>query len=387
MSQLDNMRIWLGICSIALLPASARAADITVGFVTSLSGNASSIGVPYSKGIAAAREYKKEIGGHKVRFIQLDDASDPSTATRNARKLVEDDKVDVLIGTATAVSTIAMTAVAVELKVPMIAIAPLSEKPVPSDKQWSVTVVPPPSVMVKVVTDKIRKDGKTDVGYIGFSDSWGDFVFDGAKAAEARGDIKVVANERYARSDTSVTGQILKLLAAKPSSVLIGGAGTQGALPMLSLAERNYKGAVYGTVALANADFVRVGGKAVEGIQVGAAPAVVAGQLPDGHYAKKLSLAFRDAYEKANGSTTKDGFSVSAFDAWLVVDDAAKRVDKTLNPGTAEYRKALNDAILTTHELPGVSGVYTFKPGKYAGSDERAQVMVRLVNGAWIYSP
>ncbi len=211
----------------SLVAASNAEADMTIGFVTSLSGPGSSIGIPYGRGIQAAMEYKSEVNGEKIRLIQLDDGSDPSAATRNARKLIEEEKVDLLIGTATTPSTIAMMAVATELKVPMIAVSPLIGQPNPAD-QWAISVPQPASLLVKVVADRMKRDAMKNIGYIGFSDAWGDLVYNGAKAAEADDGIKVLTNERYARVDTSVTGQILKVLAARPDAVLIGGSGTQG---------------------------------------------------------------------------------------------------------------------------------------------------------------
>ncbi|WP_407147070.1 ABC transporter substrate-binding protein [Bradyrhizobium sp. ORS 86] len=369
-----------------LLAASVAQADITVGFVTSLSGPGASLGIPYGRGIQAALEYKGEVNGEKIKLIQLDDGSDPSAATRAARKLIEEEKVDLLIGTATTPSTIAMTAVATELKVPMIAVSPLAGQPDPAD-QWGVSVPQPASLLVKVVADRMKRDGMKNIGYIGFSDAWGDLVYSGAKAAEAADGLKVLTNERYARVDTSVTGQILKVLAARPDAVLIGGSGTQGALPLLALSERGFKGKTYGTVALVNPDFVRVGGKAVEGIQVSAGPVIVAEQLPDSHFAKKLALEFRAAYQKANNMPTTDGFSAYSFDGWRIFTSAAERALKTAKPGTVEFRKALRDEILNTKELAGVHAVYNFKPGAYHGVDERALVIVRLSNGAWTYAP
>ncbi len=362
-------------------------ADIVVGFVSSLSGNGSSIGIPYQKGIAAAFAYKSEINGQKVRLIQLDDGSDPSMATRNARKLIEEEKVDVLIGSATTPATIAMTSVAAELKVPMIAVSPLPPRPAAGTEQWSIAVPQPASLLVKVTADRMKRDGMKTVGFIGFSDAWGDLVYNGAKAAEERGDFKVVTNERYTRTDTSVTGQILKVMAAKPDAVLDGGSGTQGALPLIALTERNYKGRTYGTASLANADFIRVGGKAAEGIQVSTGPVIVADQLPDGHFGKKLGLAFREIYLKTNGVPTTDSFSGYSFDAWIILADAATRAMKTAQPGTPEFRTALRDAILSTKDVSGVHAIYNFKPGENYGVDDRSLVMVRLANGAWTYSP
>lgn len=376
-----------GILAVLMATTSFARADITVGFVSALSGNGASIGIPYAKGIAAAYAYKSEMAGQKIRLIQLDDGSDPSTATRNARKLIEEEKVDVLIGTATTPATIAMTAVAAELKVPMIAISPLPIKPTSAADQWAISVPQPAWLLVKIVADRMKRDNIKTVGFIGFSDAWGDLVYAGAKAAEERGDLKVLTNERYARTDTSVTGQILKVVAAKPDAVLDGGSGTQGALPLIALSERNFKGGTYGTVSLVNADFVRVGGKAADGIQVSAGPIIVAEQLPDDHFAKKLGLTFRDVYQKTNGIPTVDGFSAYSFDAWLVLDNAVTRAIKTAQPGTPDFRAALREAILNTKDVSGIHAIYNFKPGENYGVDERSLVIVRLVNGAWKYTP
>lgn len=378
-------KLCVSLVALAAMTSAARA-DITVGFVTSLSGAGSSIGIPYGRGIAAAFAYRAEVAGQKIKLIQLDDASDPSAATRNARKLAEEEKVDVLIGTATAPSTIAIAAVASELKVPFIAVSPIQPTADPAN-QWAIAIPQPAPLLVKVVADRMKRDGVKKVGYIGFSDAWGDLVYNGAKTAEGRGDIQVVTNERYARTDTSVTGQVLKLVAARPDGVLIGGSATQGALPLLALAERGYKGPTYGTTALVNPDFVRVGGKAADGIKVSTGPVIVADQLPDGHFAKKLSADFREAFLKANNVPSTDGFSGYSFDAWMVLMDAVPRALKTAQPGSSAFRTALRDALLSTKEVPGVHAVYNFKPGETHGVDERSLVIVTLKNGVWTYTP
>jgi branched-chain amino acid transport system substrate-binding protein len=368
--------------------ATAAQAEITVGFITSQSGPGSSIGVLYDRGMKAAVEYASSVGAEKIKLIQLDDGSDPSSATRNARKLVEENKVDLLIGTSTAASTSAMVPIANELKVPMIAISPISVAANDAGDRWAIVMPQPPTLMVKVVVDRMKRDGVKQFAYIGFSDAWGDLVYNGAqKPAEADG-LKILTNERYARTDTSVTGQVLKMMATKPDAVLLGGAATQGALPPLALTERGYKGPLYGTPALLNTDFIRVGGKSVEGVQVSAGPVIVAEQLPDSHFSKKISMDFRAAYQKANGMPTSDGFSAYSFDAWLVFLDAAKRAMATgAKPGTPEFRVALKNAIFSTKDLVGTHAIYNYKPSDSYGVDERALVMVRLVNGQWKYEP
>ncbi|PTW56622.1 amino acid/amide ABC transporter substrate-binding protein (HAAT family) [Breoghania corrubedonensis] len=370
------------------LAATAAQAEIKVGFVTALSGAGASIGIPYEKGIKAAFEYQSEVGGEKITLISLDDGSDPSAASRAARKLVEEEHVDLLIGSAQATSTIAMVAVANELHVPMIAISPINVTPAKDGERWAIAMPQTPALMVKVIAKRMQRDGIKTVGYIGYNDAWGDFVYDGAKAAEADGGPKVTTNERYSRTDTSVTGQVLKVLASRPDAFIDGGSGTQGALPLIELRKRGFKGPFYGTPSVLNADFIRVGGAAVEGIQVSAGPVVVTSQLPDDHFAKKPGMAFHEAYAKVNnGEQVTDGFSGYSFDGWLVFLDAAEKALKEEKPGTQAFRKALNDAIFTTKDLPGVHAVYNFTPASSYGVDERSLVVVKLVEGKWVYQP
>jgi branched-chain amino acid transport system substrate-binding protein len=376
-------RLAIIAAGVALSATMARA-DITVGFVTSLSGSGASIGIPYGHGMDAALEYASSVGGQKIKVIRLDDNTDPALGARDARKLVEQDKVDILIGTATTPSASAMMAVAAELHVPMISLSPIKAT---ANDSWGISIVQPPPFMISVPVDRMVRDGVKTVGFIGFSDAWGDLVYSGVKHAADVGKIKLVATERYARTDTSVTGQALKIFAAHPDAVMDGGSGTQAALPILALAQLGYKGKFFGTPALLNADFIRVGGKAVEGVTVSAGPVMVADQLPDSSYAKNISLAFLAAYKKATGQVSTNAFSPYTFDAWLVFLDSAKRALKEAQPGTVAFRTALKNAIFATKDLDGTNGIYNCHPGSAYCSDQRGLILVRLVDGKWQYAP
>jgi branched-chain amino acid transport system substrate-binding protein len=360
---------------------SAHAADLKVGVNVALSGPNSSLGIPYSKGMQAALAYKAQVNGHKIQLILLDDGSDPTAAARNARKLVQEDKVDVLMGSSGVPSSVAIAQVAKETKTPMIGLSPISIDG--ADNPWVITVAQPTQLMVDAVVERMKHNGVKSVGYIGFSDAWGDLVYDALmKAAPAAG-IKVVSNERYARADQSVTGQVLKIMALQPDAVMTGGSGTPGALPFLALAERGYKGGVYGQHGLINPDFIRVAGASGQGALMPTGPVIVAEQLPDNYPTKKIALDFRKEFQKVNGTPTTDAFSAYSFDAWMVFADAAARALAKGEPGTPEFRVALRDAIFSTKEVVGTHGVYNFKPGDIYGVDKRARVIVKLDNGHW----
>ena len=380
---LHSVRFAAAVAIASVIAFPAKAAEITVGLITSMTGPGASIGIPYSKGLAAGIVYKDEVNGIKVKAVQLDDASDPSTGTRDARKLIEQDKVDVLMGAGATPTTLAIAAVSHELKVPLIALTPTGD--VPGDAgSWMISVPQPPPMMVDAVVKRMTAGGVKTVGYIGYNDAWGDLVYNALKKTADPAGMQIVANERYARADTSVTAQALHLVAAAPEVVMMGGSGTPGALPFIALAERGYKGQIYGTHALINPDFVRVGGNAVEGVICPAGPVVVAEQLPESAPTRKISMEYLAAYQKANNEPARGGFAPYAFDAWLVMLDASKRALATgAQPGTPEFRTALRDAIVTTQELVGTHAVYNFKPGATTGVDERAQVLVKLVGGKW----
>jgi branched-chain amino acid transport system substrate-binding protein len=374
------------VAAMLALAGPAAAADLKIGFISSMSGPVSGLGIPYAKGIQAALAQHPLIAGRKVQLIALDDASDPAAAARDARKLVAEDKVDVLIGTSGVPGAMAIAAVARESMTPLISPTPVNLPP--GDGGWTVTVSQPFPLMVAAVVERMKASGVKSVAYIGFSDALGDLAYTSLVQATGPAGIAIVANERYARSDTSVVGQILKIVAARPDAVFAGTSGSPGALPYLALAARGYKGQIYGTHGLINADFVRVAGNSADGLLVPSGPVMVADQLPAASPVRKVALEYRDAYKKSEGALPTDAFSAYTYDAYLLFADAAARALKGgSEPGTPQFRAALKEAIASTHELAGTHGIYTFKADDAYGLDKRSAVVIRLDKGQWKLAP
>ncbi|MBR0706962.1 ABC transporter substrate-binding protein [Bradyrhizobium liaoningense] len=362
--------------AIAPMPALAQ---VTVGVITAATGPGASLGIPYKNTFAAL---PATLGGQPVNYIVLDDATDPATATRLARKLVTEDKVDLIIGSGNVPTASAISYVASETKTPQIALSPLSGEP--AKNPWVYSVSLPTTLQLGAIADDIVARGAKKVGYIGFSDGWGDQVYGALMEHAPKSGYEVITNERYARLDTSVTSQALKVIAAKPDVVVLGGSGTPGALPHTTLVERGYKGQIYHTAAVVNPDFLRIGGKAVEGALVSAGPVVVVEQLPDGNPVKKAGLDFTKAYEAKYGQGSRNSFSAYSWDAYLIADRAIAAASQKAKPGTPEFRQELRDALEDTKEFAGAQGVYTMNPSNHAGSDKRAVVVLRIKEGAWI---
>lgn len=290
-----------------------------------------------------------------------------------------------LIGTGGVPGAMAIATVAAEAKTPLVSFTPIHLTG--ETAQWGVTTAQSGYTMVSSVVDEMKRNGVKTVGYIGFSDAWGDLAYAALQKYAQEAGIEVVANERYARADNSVAAQVLKVIAAKPDAVLGGGAGTPGALPYIGLHERGYKGAIYGTHAILSPEFVHLVGEAGEGLIVPTGPALVGDQLPADNPSKKIIEDYRKAYKAANGEEPYDVFSAYAFDAWLVVAEAAKRVPANVEPGTDAYRAALRDAIKTTKELAATEGTFSYAPDSAYGDDKSSVVIVKLEKGHWVLQP
>ncbi len=375
------MKKLLAVLATALV-ATSVAAQIKVGVTLAATGPAASLGIPEKNAFALL---PKTIAGTPVEFFILDDATDPSGAVKNTHKLIAEHSVDVVIGSSITPSTLAMIDVVFEKKTPLIALAASSRivEPVDEKRAWVFKIPQNDSLVAGGIVEHMVKTGVKTVGYLGFSDAYGEgWHTEFAKLAQAA-NIQIVVKEVYGRSDTSVTAQVLKLVAAAPDAVLIGAAGTPGVLPQATLMDRGYKGKIYQTHGVANGDFLRVGGKQVEGALLPVGPNLVAEQLPDSHPSKKASLEFVQKYEGAYGKGSRSLFAALAWDAWLVLDSAATRALKKAKPGTPEFRKALRDEIEATKNLVATTGVYNYSPTDHAGLDARARVMVRVENGTW----
>ncbi|VTU27457.1 Receptor family ligand binding region [Variovorax sp. PBS-H4] len=363
--------------------STAAQAEIHVGVVLSITGAASSQGGPERDMITLLPD---KLAGEPVRYTILDDATDPSLAVKNARKLVLSDRVDVLVGSSNTPSSLVLADVALESRTPHVSLAPMD---VPANQHPWVFVVPQSAdLMIGGVLEHMQKKNIKTVGYIGYSQPWGDQVYRSLTSLSGKYGIKVLNDERFARNDSSVVPQVLKTLALKPDAVLVGATGTPAALPHLTLVERGYKGPIYHTHGVVNDDFLRVGGSRIDGALAPIGPVVVYKDLPEGDPVKAASVKFAALYGKLERPGPVNAFATWAYDGYLLLDKAAAAALAKAKPGTAEFRQALRDALETqTSGLVGTNGIYRITASDHNGLDTRARVMVRAQGGAWRAEP
>jgi len=369
----------------AAWPALALA-QVKIGLVLSLTGPAASLGIP-ARDTAAL--LPKEMGGQKVEYIVLDDASDTTQAVQDTRKLISENHVDAIIGSSITPNTLAMIDVIAEGETPAISLASSAKiiEPVDAKRHWMFKTPQTDAMMASAITAHASSHGVKTIAYIGQADALGEtFYAEVAKFAELH-HIGIVANERFNRTDPSVTGQVLKILAAHPDAVVVGAAGTPAALPPKTLKERGYKGWIYHNHGVGNNDFLRVCGADCNGTFLPASPVLVAAQLPADHPAKRLALDYIARFEALHGAGSVSAFGSYTWDAGMLLSNAVPLALRSAKPGTPEFRHALRDALEATHGLADTNGVVNMSPTDHLGLDQRARVMVEISHAKWVYQP
>jgi branched-chain amino acid transport system substrate-binding protein len=361
-----------------LVVSGAALADITIGVILPLTGPASGLGIPVNNQI---KLWPTSIGGEKVKVIVLDDATDPTTGIKDAKRFVTEDKVDVIIGSVATPVAIPVAGVAAEAETVQLMLSP-AELP-PGKDTWTFRLPQSNTVMAHAMVNHMKKLGIKTVGFLGYTDAYGEsWLRDFTPEAEKNG-IKVIATERFARADTSVTAQALKLVAANPDAMLIVASGSGAAMPHKGIVERDFKGKIYQTHAAASRDLMRVGGKDVEGAYVVSGPAVVADQLSDSHPSKKVAMGFIAQYEKAYGAGSRNQFAAHGYDAFSVLEKAVPVALKKAKPGTKEFRAALRDAFEGMGRTVVAHGVLNWTKDDHWGYTPETGVMLKVVNGDW----
>jgi branched-chain amino acid transport system substrate-binding protein len=362
--------------AVLVLVAGAAQADVTIGISLPLTGPASGLGIPMKNEFAL---WPQTVAGEKVNLIILDDATDPTKGVQNAKRFVTEDKVDIIGGSAATPVAAAMADVAADAKTVQIAFSPVALPP--GKDAWTFRLPQSTAVMAHAMVEHMKKHGVKTVGFLGYTDAYGESWLKDFTAVAAPAGIKVVGAERFARSDTSVTAQALKLASANPDAILVVASGSGAAMPEMGLVERGYKGKIYQTHAAATPDLVRIGGKAVEGTYVVSGPAVIAEQLPDEHPSKRAAVDFVTKYEKAYGPGSRNQFAGHAYDMLITLEKVLPGALKKAKPGTPEFRAAIKDGMETMGRTIFSHGVMNWTKDDHWGFTNETGVMLKVVDG------
>lgn len=357
------------------------AAQVKVGVMVSSTGPAAVIGIPQKNSAAIL---PKSIGGLSVEYIVLDDGGEPTNAVNNVKKLITEDHVDCLLGPSISPNAMAVLNFAAEAKVPMLAAVGTDAVIYPMDERrhWIFKTAQANRLVLEVMVNHMAEAGAKTLGLLRLNDSLGEEWAASLKPIAEKANIKLVAEERFVRSDTSVTAQAIRIISEKPDAVLIAAAGGASTLGQVALVERNYRGKIYQTPGAATDEFIRLAGKSAEGALMAAGPLQVVDDLSDAGPIKKAALDYMALYQETYGSKPST-FGSNVYDGGLLLKSAIPVAGKVAKPGTPEFRNALRDALEASKDVVGTQGIFNVTPSNHNGMDERAALMMVVKGGKW----
>ncbi len=367
------------LAGLALAASLSVQAQVKIGVIASATGPIAFVGIAQKNTVALL---PKKMGGESVKYFFYDDASDPTQSVQLAKKLLSEDKIDALIGPSGSPNAMGVLQVMADAKTPMLAPVGTTAVVLPMDakKRWVFKTTQNDSLIGAALVGEMVKTGVKTIGFIGYNDPYGESWYKTIAPMLEKAGIKMVANERYNRQDTSVAGQVAKLMAAKPDGVFVAGVAAGAALPQMQLRDAGYKGKIYQTHGAATPDFIKIGGKEVDGTIMAASLMLVLNEIPDSNPSKKMAEQYVNAYQKMYGSVPAT-FGANVYDAGLLLAHAVPVALKKARPGTPEFRAALRDALEATKNLVATQGVYNMTPADHSGFDERGRVLVTVKNG------
>ena len=365
--------------AVAFLCSFAATGQVKVGLMVSATGPTSAIGIPQKN---TGDLLPRKVGDTTIEYVQLEDGGDSTRAVQNIKKLIQENNIDALIGPSTTPNALAILDFIAEAKVPMMATVGTSSvvEPLDAKKRWVFKTTQNDDLIASALLAHMTKNGVKTIGFIGFNDPYGENWYKVFVPMAEKAGISIVANERYARNDQSTTGQVLKLMAAKPDAVLIAAVGGPAVLPQATLFDQGYKGRVYQTHAVATEDFIKLGKEKVEGTVLAAGPMLVIDEIPATNPTRKVALAYIAAYEKQFGAKPAT-FGANTWDGGILLEQAIPVALKAGKPGTEAFRSALRDAVEKEREVVGTQGVFNMSATNHNGMDERARVLVVVKDG------
>ena len=369
----------LSVFAAACVLAASAVAQVRIGVISSASGATATIGIAQKNTVALL---PKKVGELSVDYVYYDDASDPTQTVTLLKKLLSEQKIDALIGPSGSPNAMGLIQFVAEAQTPMLApvgntsvVLPMDEK-----KRWVFKPTQNDDIIAEALVGHMKKHGVRTVGFIGYNDPYGESWYKEFSAQAAKAGIQLVANERYLRTDQSVTGQAIKIVAARPDAVLVAGTGGPAVLPQATLFDQGYRGRVYQTHGAASPDFIRIGGRKVEGTIMAASLLLVLPEIADTNPVKKVASDYVSAYEKLYGAKPAT-FGANVYDAGMLLQRAIPSAAKRAKPGTAEFRAALRDALENTRELVATQGVYNLTAQDHSGFDQRGRVLITVRDG------
>lgn len=354
------------------------AEPIKIGSVLSVTGPAAFLGDPELKTLQLYVDDLNKKGGVLGRPLQLvhyDDGSDANKANGFGKRLIEDDKVDVIVGGTTTGGTMSMVPLVEKAGVPFISLAGavVIIEPV---KKWVFKTPHTDRMAAEKVFEDMKKRGLTKVALLSETSGFGQSGKKETEAVAGKYGITLVANETYGPKDTDVSPQLTKIKNTPGvQAVFVFGLGQGPAIVTKNYKQLGITLPLYQSHGVASDEFLKLAGPAAEGVRLPSPAQLIPEKLPAKDPQKPVVTAYEQAYKNAY-KTDVSTFGGYAYDGLMLAVDAIKRAGST-------DKAKVRDALEATKGFVGTSGTYNMSATDHMGLDLSAFRMLEVKNGDW----
>ena len=361
----------------AILGCSKDSNTIKVGAVLSVTGPASFLGEPEKNTLLLLQEEINAGGGvdgRKLEVIVYDDESDVNKCVMAAKKLIEQDKVAVVLGPSISGNTLAIAKFFAPAKIPLVSCA-AAEKIVKPVDPWVFNTPQLDRHAVGKILADAKKKGYAKLAILTVSDGFGQAGRGVLQELIPAQGFTLVADEVYGPKDTDMSSQLTKIKGVAPDAIICWGTNPGPAVVARNRAQLGLKTPLYMSHGVASKKFIELAGDAAEGLVLPAGRLVAVAQVPEGNPQKALLTKYVADYAKKYGNPPST-FGGHAYDALMLVVNAVKA-------GKSAKSQDIRDNLEKIKGLAGTAGIYTMTPENHNGLDESAFVMVAIEKGEW----
>ncbi len=376
------------VAATATAKATATAMPVgeayKIGAIFDITGPASSLGAPERDTVKMLQDQINAKGGitgpdgklHKIELVIYDNQSQESQSVLVAKRLIEEDKVPVIIGPSQSGTTMAIIDTTQKAQIPLIsAAASISIVTPVADRPWVFKTPQSDTLIMTNLLDYLKSKGVTKVGWISVNNAFGDSgraQFE--KLAPTYG-ITATTNERFGATDPDMTGQLTKIKGTDAQAVIVWAIPPGASVVTKNAADLGLKLPVYQSHGIGNQDFITLAGAAANGVTFPTSKLLVAASLPASDPQRTVLLDYTDQYQKLYGKLPTT-FGGNAYDAFAL---AVKALEKA-----GPDPKGIQTALMGIKEFVGITGVFNLSATDHNGLDNRAVTMVTIADGKWV---
>ncbi|MBI4560498.1 MAG: ABC transporter substrate-binding protein [Candidatus Rokubacteria bacterium] len=373
----------LAFAFVLWLPMAAGSQEpYKIGAIFSITGPGSSLGIPERDTAQMLEAEVNAKGGilgpdakrHPVKVIIYDDASDETKAVLAAKKLIEEDRVAAIVGTTLSGTSLAILDTVQKAQVPLVSCAAAIKIVEPAaERKWVFKTPQSDFLIIGVLTEYLKAKDLTRVGWLHVDYAFGDLGWVEFQKAAPKAGIQIVAQEKFGQKDVDMTPQLTRVKAADPQAVIVWSIPPSASIVTKNYRDLGIRALLLQSHGVGNKRYIELAGPAVNGVIFPAGKLLVAEQLPDSDPQKPALLAYAKAFEAKYGP--RNTFGGHAWDALQLVFQAMEKASAD--------RAGIREAIESTRNFVGITGVFDFSPTDHNGLDRRAVTMIQIVDGQW----